>query len=79
MKARWFELIKSADLSALPPQKLEEILQVIAPQTGKLALPGSFKQIISEMKSIEPEIEVDQELEGSEDEQEEESDYEIFD
>jgi hypothetical protein len=70
MKARWFELIKSADLSALPPQKLEEILQVIAPQTGKLALPGTISQIISEMNSIEPE---------SDTEESEESDYAIFD
>ncbi len=66
MKVRWFELIKSSDLSALPQHKLEEILQVIAPRTGKLALSGTINQIISQIEEVD-------------EEEEEESDYEIFD
>lgn len=92
MKIRWFELIKSADLSGLPLEKLEEILQVIAPHTGRNALPGTINQIISQLEAIESGTEEEtEEAEGGqfgasriplelepESESDSESDYEIY-
>jgi len=74
MKQRWFELLRGMDLSSLPQNKLEEILEITAPATLGSVIGADWNSL---SKGHHPQIsESDDEIEVNE---EEGSDYEIFD
>lgn len=74
MKQRWFELLRGMDLSSLPQNKLEEILEITAPITSGSVIGSDWNSLskINHPPSSESEEEI--EINGGE-----ESDYEIFD
>lgn len=77
MKYRWFELLRNMDLSSLPQNKLEEILEITAPSVNGSAIGADWNSLrkISQMQKFEEES--DNEISAIK--YEEESDYEIFD
>ena len=74
MKQRWFELLRSMDLSSLPHNKLEEILEITAPSTAGSVIGADWNSLSKEYHSQSSESGED--IESNE---LEESDYEIFD
>lgn len=77
MKQRWFELLRGMDLSSLPQNKLEEILEITAPASVGSVIGADWNSLskvnINQLKNYESEEE------GIEINEGEESDYEIFD
>lgn len=84
MKARWLELFRTTDLSALSSQKLEEILELVAPDSGNVgplfvAEDGASQTL---MDSMSERVSTDMPDAGDDDDgddDDEMSDYEIFD
>lgn len=78
MKQRWFELLRGMDLSSLPQNKLEEILEITAPASAGSVIGADWNSLskvnINQLKNYESEEEEGIEINGGE-----ESDYEIFD
>lgn len=74
MKQRWFELLRGMDLSSLPHNKLEEILEITAPATAGSVI-GADWNSLRKINQIE-DSESEEEIEIIEEDQ---SDYEIFD
>lgn len=77
MKHRWFELLRNMDLSSLPQNKLEEILEITAPSLTGSAIGADWNSLrkMSQMQKYDEESDNENNLikydEGS--------DYEIFD
>lgn len=83
MKQRWFELIRTMDLSSLPQHKLEEILKITAPTAVGSAIGADWNSFnrakqVQKLKSIKT-IEDDDDENEPENAESEGSDYEIFD
>lgn len=78
MKLRWFELLRNMDLSSLPQNKLEEILEITAPGTSISAI-GADWNSLSKSSHNDEEILDSEGDENDFNEEKEESDYEIFD
>lgn len=74
MKQRWFELLRGMDLSSLPQNKLEEILEITAPAAAGSVIGADWNSLSKEYQPQDSESD-----EESEDNELEESDYEIFD
>ena len=74
MKQRWFELLRSMDLSSLPQNKLEEILEITAPATMGSVIGADWNSLSKDHK-----MQISEEEEEIEVDEDEESDYEIFD
>lgn len=83
MKIRWFELLRSMDLTSFSQHKLEEILEITNPVGSNRAIGADWNSLIrSSSNSFEiNETSFQFENENLKDEKEEEefSDYEIFD
>jgi hypothetical protein len=77
MKQRWFELLRNMDLSSLPQNKLEEILEITAPSVTGSAIGADWNSLrkISQMQNFDDDS--DNEINAIK--YDEESDYEIFD
>lgn len=77
MKQRWFELLRNMDLSSLPQNKLEEILEITAPSLSGSAIGADWNSLrkMSQMQSFED----DSDNEINTIKYDEGSDYEIFD
>lgn len=74
MKLRWFELLKSADLTSLPQHKLEEILDITTPE-----IEASSSDIQGDWAVLNQTLQSSSMLLNDNNFSEEESDYEIFD
>ena len=79
MKHRWFELLRNMDLSSLPQNKLEEILEITAPTVSASAIGADWNSLrkMSQIQKLDDESDSDEEVNGIE--VSDESDYEIFD
>lgn len=77
MKQRWFELLRNMDLSSLPQNKLEEILEITAPSLSGSAIGADWNSLkkMSQIQSFEDDS--DNEIDTIK--YDEGSDYEIFD
>lgn len=77
MKHRWFELLRNMDLSSLPQNKLEEILEITAPSVTGSAIGADWNSLrkMSQMQKFDEES--DNECNAIK--YDEGSDYEIFD
>lgn len=82
MKIRWFELLRSMDLTSFSQEKLEEILEITTP-VGSSPVIGADWNSLSRSTSIkitETSSQINSENEDfKEGEEEDFSDYEIFD
>lgn len=61
------------DLSSLPPNKLEEILDMTAPGTSRSAIGADWNSLLKISENME------EEQDDYNEDKEEDSDYEIFD
>jgi hypothetical protein len=77
MKYRWFELVRSMNLSSLPQNKLEEILEITAPTTLGSAIGADYNSLSRMSQGQTLNEYVDRGV--TEIYESEESDYEIFD
>lgn len=76
MKQRWFELLKGMDLSSFPQNKLEEILDLTSPAVSGSVIGADWNSLSKVYETQNSYSESDEEIELNE---EENSDYEIFD
>ena len=77
MKYRWFELVRSMNLSSLPHNKLEEILEITTPAALGSAIGADYNSL----SRMSQELNLNEyfDVEVNEIDESEESDYEIFD
>lgn len=76
MKQRWFELLKGMDLSSFPQNKLEEILDITGPAIAGSIIGADWNSLSKVNETHNLYSESDEETELNE---EQNSDYEIFD
>lgn len=79
MKFRWFELLKSMDLKDLPQSKIEEILEATAPSSLANSPISSEWNIFNRIPQIQNPNDTVRDYKEEDDEENENSDYEIFD